>query len=507
MSKAENDANKTNDEIREPEEELHEEHPAQSEDDSYLMFPESAKDSKNSSAKPPSSAPKTVAFEDEFVMPKESYKDSVKNSRKREKAARARAKEAQLREQDGDTDYIAARRHRHHHHHHHHHHHGTSMHSGRTKNNNTPEAEREAMDGYVFKTPHKSKKRRRRKHRTLAVRIVTIALIVILGLAILTGGTYFILRQIGDAQLHNYEDVSIEVSDDRGISSQDLQILNEGKEITYNGEIYVLNEDVISFVLIGVDQSMEDDEAMMSDAIYIVAIDTRTNRISMIPVSRDTIADVDVYSEQGSFIDTEKRQLSYAYSFYGAGKNGAENTTAALSKLFYGMPFRNYFAIDLDAFVTLNDSVGGVTLTPTMTFTSPIDGSVIQEGESTTLFGKEAERYIRSRDLSELDSNNDRMNRQIQYIQAFLDAAVPAARADISIVPDLYNTIKNNSETSITVPQMTYLASTALSMISDPSQIEYKNIKGEMKEGEHAEFYPDDQSVLETMLDVFYQKK
>ena len=54
---------------------------------------------------------------------------------------------------------------------------------------------------------------------------------------------------------------------------------------------------------------------------------------------------------------------------------------------------------------------------------------------------------------------------------------------------------------------MTYLASSAISLVSDSSEIEYRSIDGEMKAGEHAEFYPNDQSVLELMLDVFYTKK
>ncbi|MBQ6152759.1 MAG: LCP family protein [Ruminococcus sp.] len=512
MSKEENETLEVNEEIEELEEELIEAPQAESEDNAYVMPSQSYKDSIKSSKKHASSAPKkVVASEDEFVMPKESYKESVKNSKKRQKAAKAREREAQLRAEDDETEYIASwnrhRQHHHHHlHHHHHHHSSTSMHSGRTKNNNTPEAEKEAMDGYVFRTPHKKKRRRRKRKR--AVRILWIVLAVILGLTIVTGSTFLILRQIGDAQMHDYNDVEIVIPEDsKELASEEVEIMDEGKVITYNGDTYKLNEKVSSIVLIGVDKNIEDEESMMSDAIYILAIDSDTNRVTMISVSRDTMADVDVYSDQGTFIDTEKIQLSYAYSFEGDGKNGAENTTAAVSKLFFGLPFNNYFAMDLDALVTLNDAIGGVTLTPTMTFTSPIDGSTIQAGESTTLFGKEAETYVRSRDMSELESNNDRMARQIQYIQAFLNSAIPAAKANISVVSELYGTIKANSVTSLTVPQMTYLVSSGLSLISDSSQIEYRGIEGEMREGEHAEFYPNDQSVLELMLDVFYSRQ
>ena len=168
------------------------------------------------------------------------------------------------------------------------------------------------------------------------------------------------------------------------------------------------------------------------------------------------------------------------------------------------MPFNNYFAINLNALITLNDTIGGVTLTSSMTFTSPIDGRTINEGETVTLHGKEAERYVRSRDTEVLDSNNARMQRQQEYIRAFLQSIVPAAKKDISVISKLYDEIKVNSDSSLDIAKMTYIASTALTKLRNASDIEYVNLKGEITAGEHAEMHVTNENAIRTMLDVFY---
>ena len=174
------------------------------------------------------------------------------------------------------------------------------------------------------------------------------------------------------------------------------------------------------------------------------------------------------------------------------------------SRWHNGLPFNNYFAINLNALITLNDTIGGVTLTSSMTFTSPIDGRTINEGETVTLHGKEAERYVRSRDTEVLDSNNARMQRQQEYIRAFLQSIVPAAKKDISVISKLYDEIKVNSDSSLDIAKMTYIASTALTKLRNASDIEYVNLKGEITAGEHAEMHVTNENAIRTMLDVFY---
>lgn len=392
--------------------------------------------------------------------------------------------------------------------------------SSRRKTTKAPSKEemRDADAGYIFVSPRRKEKHkgrryqashRRRGFRALALwkRILLIILIILLALIIALAGTFLVLNEIGRNHMLNYNalDVSPPTQDESG--NDIIPVDKSGRVITYDGVSYEFNEDLISLVFIGADEG-EDANNMhlqMADAIYIFTLDTVTGKVKLLGVSRDTMADVDLYSEQGQFIDTRRMQMAYSYAYGSDEVANGQNTTNALSRLFYGLPFENYFAINMNALITLNDTIGGVTLTSSMTFTSPVDGRTIYEGDTVTLHGKEADYYVRSRDTKKLDSNNDRMKRQQEYIRAFISSVLPAVKQDVSVVSRLYDEIKSNSETTLDIPKMTYIASTAVSKLRSGSDIEYISLKGEITEGEYAEMNVRNEDVIRTMLDVFYK--
>ena len=281
--------------------------------------------------------------------------------------------------------------------------------------------------------------------------------------------------------------------------------MDSGRTIKYGGKTYLFNEDVMTVTFIGFNQEEANkSNGYMADAIYIAAIDARTGKTTILGVSRDTMLDVDVYSAEGKMIGTEKTQLSYAYSFGNDTITGGKNVNTSLSRLFFGLPLNNYFAIDLNALEDLNEAVGGVTLVSKMTFDSEEYGRTIQEGEEVTLRGKDAVTYVRSRDVKDLKSNNTRMDRQQQYIMALLTSIVPAAKKDLSVVTNLYDVVSKNADSTLDLPKVTYLASMALSKMKNASEIENVRLTGKIKAGEHAEMYVSDKDTLETMLKIFY---
>lgn len=363
----------------------------------------------------------------------------------------------------------------------------------------------EAMDGYVFATPAKKRHRKHKKKLPVWAKILITVVSVILVLAITVGSAYFILKDIGRKAMHNYEDIdiSIPLKDESGKDA--ASILDKGYTIKYGGKTYLLNRDVMSVVFIGYNQDETGESGRyMGDAIYIIAIDANTGKTSVIGVSRDTMLDVNVYSAEGEFMDTQKTQLAYAYSYGNDEVSGGKNVNTSLTRLFFGLPFNNYFAIDLNAMKDLNDAIGGVTLNSLMTFDSEYYGTTIKEGEEVTLHGADAERYIRERDIEKLESNNDRMDRQQQYIKAFLSSIIPAAKKDLSTITNLYGVVSDNADTTLDLPKVTYLATTALTKMRSSKEIEYLRLSGKIKEGDHAEMYLKDKDVLETMLKVFY---
>lgn len=394
-----------------------------------------------------------------------------------------------------------------------------SSHEGKTKTASREER-KEADSGYVFlrrrrhKKKHHHRRRRRRRENKLMrfyrglpkwkrVAIVVTAIILVLILSVT--GIFLMLREIGRRSMA-YDDFNIDTPAEDESGNEIIKVDKNGRVITYKGVSYELNEDNINLTFIGIDDGDgENAELRMSDAIYIMALDSKTGALKVLGVSRDTMADVDRYNDKGEFVDTSRMQMAFTYSFDNDKVPGGKNTNTSLSRIFYGLPLKDYFAIDLDALLTINDTIGGVTVTSLMTFVSPEDGRTIQEGETVTLHGKEAERYVRTRDTSQLESNADRMQRQQQYIRAFMDSVIPAVKKDPSLVSKLYGEIKDHSETTLNLSKITYIASTAATKLKDVSEIEYLSLKGTYSKGKYAEMNVSDEEALVTMLDVFYK--
>ncbi len=372
----------------------------------------------------------------------------------------------------------------------------------RSKRMTFEEKQTESMD-FVFVTPHNKKSKKRKR----ALKAFGITMSVIAGILILCVSTLFIFNQIGKSAMHNYDDMTIEPSPD--ISNINA-IEDDGKTIIYNNHTYKFNEKVTSVVLMGVDKVDSEyaptvvGESGQADAIYIAVMDTSSKKVTILGVSRDTIVDVNVYNKKGGFVNTEPMQLCLSYAYGDAKHTSCENTITSLERLFYGMQFDTYFSMNMDAIVTLNDAVGGVTVTTDSQFYLHSQDRTASAGETVTLHGQDTTKFLTVRDIDALDSNNDRMSRHINYMTAFLAQVWSSIKSDPTTVIDLYNTIDDNSTTNLTPSKMTYLASTAISGLDSYDEIEFKNVPGTVKKGEYAEFYADKDGLMELMLDTFY---
>lgn len=172
----------------------------------------------------------------------------------------------------------------------------------------------------------------------------------------------------------------------------------------------------------------------------------------------------------------------------------------AVSKALYGIPINSYYAIDINAVPKLNDRLGGVTVSALETMR--LQTRSVKAGQSVILKGKNALAYVQRRG-DDLNANNRRMQRQLQYFSAFAKKAGDMAKADITLLAKLYQTASRYSVNNITLANVTYLAS---SVLNNGAELEYKSIAGETKAGEkYIEFYPDQASLYETILNIYYR--
>lgn len=347
---------------------------------------------------------------------------------------------------------------------------------------------------------HSSRSAKKKKKLSTAAKIAVAVLIILLALifAVVIGIVY--LESHGESDLKN-------------VSQQ----TDYEEVIEYNGDTYVYNDDVVAIAFIGVDKrelGLENGAvgtAGQADTDIVVTVNTQSGRVKAIAVPRDTMVDVDLYSESGIFLRTENMQLCLSYAYGNGTDTSAANVTTSLSRILYNVPINKYFALDLDGIAPINDAIGGVTVTSLYDF----DDLGIKKGDTVLLKGDMTETYVRHRDMDTIDASLNRTERQVQYIKAFAGQLVPAVMQDFSIVSRLYETASDYSSTDISLSNATYLASLLLSKGITDIDFETVTLEGEMKASEndkyegyvYAEFYPDEDKTLQVVLDTFYTKQ
>lgn len=363
-----------------------------------------------------------------------------------------------------------------HEHHHHHHHHSSSSHSHHGKR-------------------HRHRHRRKRK-MPLILRIFIVLIAIIFAAVAIIGGTYLYMREKG----HNT--LVVEPANPK-----------YEETIIYNGHTYVYDKNKVAFAFIGVDQEniTPDEDTLIgnsgqADTDIVGVIDTNTGEISVITIPRDTMVDIDLYTVGGEFVRTENMQLCLAYAYGDGGTSSCENVTTAISRILANVPVEKYFALDLSGIAPLNDAVGGVTVTSLYDF--PAEG--VYKGDTVTIRGDFAETYVRQRNMDSIDASLNRTERQTQYIKAYVEQLRKAVTSDFSVVSQLYNTASEYSQTNISLSEVTYLASVVLSNgVSDFTQY---TLEGEMRasdtatEDVFAEYYVDEDSVMDVVVNCFYEQ-
>lgn len=372
--------------------------------------------------------------------------------------------------ESNESDFIKLREKQYHRNEHSHHHHHSDSHS------------------------HSHSKRRKKVPVAAKIAIAILAVILILIVGVF--GSFFFLEHKGKDSLTN-------------ITTQ----TNYEEKITYNGHNYVYNDNIISIAFLGIDKrelGLENGvvgTAGQADATIVITVDTSTGKAKVIAVPRDTMVEVELYSENNVFLRNEEMQLCLSYAYGNGTDTSAANVTTSLSRILYNVPINKYFALDLNGIAPINDAIGGVTIDSSL-YDIPKFGIV--KGQPVTLTGDKVEAYVRTRDMNTVNASLNRTARQVQYIKAFAAQLAPAVINDFSVVSRLYTTATDYSTTNISLSDATYLASLMLS--KNITDFETVTIEGEMKASEkqdyadyvYAEFYPDEDALMQVVLDTFY---
>lgn len=284
----------------------------------------------------------------------------------------------------------------------------------------------------------------------------------------------------------------------------------QGTFIEYNGKRYQYNEHIRNILVMGIDSAVMPNQAAgvqdQSDVMVLAALDLEQDKLTLIHIDRDTMCDMEIPGQNGAPSYITRAQVTLAYG-YGDGQHGScEMARNAVSNIFYGLPIHGYAAYYMKGIRTLNDTLGGVTVTilDDYPFTHIIPtGQNMVAGRKVKLTGKQAELYIRARLEDRPDSNELRMQRQKQYMLALISRAKQRVQEDPACVLSLYRAVDDYILTDLGLGEVAYLAGAAAGMEFTG---EVRSLAGELTVGQNnfVEYELDQQALYDLMLEVFY---
>lgn len=357
--------------------------------------------------------------------------------------------------------------------------------------------------------PEKVKRDKKRKHKV----VVLTVLASITGLLAAAFATFLIVGAVGKANLHSNVIAAPKLENAPVVvelqpTEEEAAGWKEGW-VKYNGQIYAYNEDILTFLVMGIDKNRDVKEVAegtnggQADALFLVVLNPHDDSLSVIGINRNTMTDVAVYDDNGAYVNTIKAQIAVQHGFGNGVEESCEYQVNAVQHLFYEMPVHGYAAINMSAIGPLTDMVGGVDVVALEDVKSG-NSTVIKEGEEVHLEGDLAFAYIHNRDTKEFGSADHRLERQKQFITTYLQKVKQKTKEDIGFPISVYQAIAPQTVTSLTVDEMTYLVSIAKDYSFDENYL--YTLKGETKQGDvFEEFYVDETDLFELILKVFYE--
>ena len=281
--------------------------------------------------------------------------------------------------------------------------------------------------------------------------------------------------------------------------------------IEYKGKEYVKKDDVETLLVLGLDKYKGADSAeshksgVQADFLMLFVFDKEDKECTAIQINRDTMTKVNKLAVGGATVaETFTKQIALAYNYADASndKIKCRNTKDSVEYLFKGLTVDHYLSLTMDAVAKSCDLVGGVEVTVLDDFTG-IDNTLIK-GERVNLTGEQALRYVRSRYGLEDSTNHTRMVRQQQYIEALYKKIDYCMEADEEFIVSFIDGVDDYVVYDSSDQKMLKYAQ----MFEEYKFLGIREIEGQTKLGEEfIEFYPDEESIMDISIGLFYKQK
>lgn len=210
-----------------------------------------------------------------------------------------------------------------------------------------------------------------------------------------------------------------------------------------------------------------------SDGIFLVAQDMARDTMKIVMIPRDTMTEITLFDLEGNELGQDIQHLTLAFAYGDGREKSCKLMSDAVSNLFFGLRIDGYIAVNTSAIAILNDDIGGVPVT-----VEDVNGRKVK----LLLKGKEAENFVRSRDVTVAQSALGRMKRQQQYIQSYIQTARAVAEEDDQLVSRMMNDIQDYMITNMSKDRYLKMGMTVLNSEQPIGDRDFITIPGQAVE-------------------------
>ena len=310
---------------------------------------------------------------------------------------------------------------------------------------------------------------------------------ILFGITFVVAAVFFLLKESERDPLES----------ESGTSQSDLMT------IIYDGKSYRYNPNLMNILFMGLDKDGElldqdiPGDAGQADSIMLFSLDRETKQMTILQIPRDTMTEIDLYDGNGNRYGTADRHLALQYAYGSGGDVSCWAMKTTVSEMLYELPIDGHLALDISSVFIVNDAIGGVEVTFEKDYTE-IDPSFVA-GTTLTLTGEQAHRFVRYRDTEEAFSNQDRMERQLQYIHGLFNSMKKFATEQQDFYDILVPVVEKYMLTDLNETQITSFVD------FDLKDAEVWYLPGEWVSGEtYDEYHVDDKELQKKIVETFY---
>ena len=211
---------------------------------------------------------------------------------------------------------------------------------------------------------------------------------------------------------------------------QEVETVNlREKEIT--------DTDSFSVLLLGIDNGAygRGTEVGRSDTMLVVTVNEKLGKTTIVSIPRDSYTEIVGYGTND--------KINHAYAF------GQEKMSINSVQNMLNVPIDYYVTVDMGGLMGLVDAVGGLDITPVLTFT--YEGESFTEGEDRHVDGEAALRYARMR-YDDPEGDMGRQKRQQYVIQKLVEKLLNIT--SITRYEEILKTLENSVRTNFTLDKL-----------------------------------------------------